>query len=618
MKLKTDLFQTQPSTAPTRIRLVALWAIFALFLGPLSACDEATQAEPNLLELGGEVDENGKPTLGHTGWSEPAGKEDSTGGRRGLPTSVDQSPTAVWEVTNAWADTDTPQARKAGVAWAENSGLDWEQKYRAWISSFERIDSTSYGETFLLKTPWGTTLPAPSLECAEVVIFLRVVFASWYGLPYFMEATDAGKRLYFGHFGIRTENGRWNNMPNFKTSYADYSADAQAFIDGEIDWPSDPKLAGMRIPGSFDDSQPMLESINGEVAHAGAYFDRIFLNKRVGYFMRLHLIYFGSINLADSVNTFNLHPDAIQAGDLLLERWQRTGIGHALAVMRTRDLGTQEVAGQRYPQLEAELASGSMPRRQPKWDSAAASKRYFTMNETGGPGYETLGGGLKRWRQATRVDGRWTNIVAARDRDAFINANSHAELAERPARFETILTELDTDAKIDVILGVINDKRAHLQSYPASCAARIGREDAFKDLYEVAAELNLSPQEVDRRYRRFEDYVFAELVYSESKTCCWNASTPAMYDLIIEYNLNQAEDPETGTCQALSVFKARDEGGDGYERFRAYAESVSQADAWVPWSAGESCPQANVRADREAEHRWAPFCAVSEEVGERL
>src|SRR5690554_2872693 len=161
MKFKTNLFQMAPSTMQIRTRLLPIWAISAIFLLFLSACGEATQAEPNLLDLGGEVDENGKPTLGNTGWNEPAGKEDSTSGRRGLPGSVDQSSTAVWEVTNAWADTETPQARKAGVAWGENSGLDWEQKYRAWISSFERIDSTSYGETFLLKTPWGKTLPAP-------------------------------------------------------------------------------------------------------------------------------------------------------------------------------------------------------------------------------------------------------------------------------------------------------------------------------------------------------------------------------------------------------------------------------------------------------------------------
>lgn len=598
---------------------IPLWSILGIILVLMSACGEATQSDPTLLEQGGEVDENGKPILGNTGWSEPTGKEDSARGRRGLSVSADDSSTAVWEVENAWTDTDTPQARKAGMAWPENSGLDWEEKYRAWINSFERVDSTGYGETFLLKTPWGKTIPAPALECAEVVIFLRVTFASWYDLPYFMEASDGnGNRLYFGHFGLRTAQGRWGNMPNFKTRYADYSADAQAFIDGDIQWPSDSKLADLSIPGSFDDAQPMLDSSSGETKHAGAYFDEIYLNKRVGYFLRLQLIYFGSINLADSVNTFNLKPDAVQPGDLLLERWQRAGIGHALAVMRTRNLGSREIDGDEIPQLEAELASGSMPRRQPKWDSAPASKRYFTMDETGGPGYETFGGGLKRWRQAVNLDGRWTNIVPNDDRDSFVNSNQHDAIAERPARFEQILTELGTEAKIEVILEVINAKRAHLQSYPSSCAARISREDAFKDLYDVASELDISPEEVDRRYRKFEDYIFAELVYQESKTCCWNASTAAMYDLIIEYNLNRAEDPETQTCQPLSVFKARDEGGDGYERFRAYAESVGQADAWVEWSAGESCPQQDVLADRESEHQWAPYCTVADAVGERL
>ncbi|AWV88641.1 hypothetical protein [Bradymonas sediminis] len=601
-----------------RTKYLPLLAILSILILLISACGEATQSEPNLLEQGGEVDENGKPTLGNTGWVEPAGKLDSTSGRRGLPVSVDESSTAVWEVTNAWTDTDTPAARKAGIAWPENSGLDWEEKYRAWISSFERIDSIGYGETFTLTTPWGKTLPAPALECAEVLIFLRVTFASWYGLPYFMEATDGGKRLYFGHFGLRTADGRWGNMPKFKTRYADYSSQAQAYRDGEIEWPSDPKLAGLSIPGSFDDAQPMLESADGETKHAGAYFDEIYLNKRVGYFMRLQLTYFGSINLADSVNTFNLAPEAVQAGDMLLERWQRRGIGHALAVMRTRDLGTQEVAGQEMKQLEAELASGSMPRRQPKWDDAPASKRYFTMDETGGPGYETFGGGLKRWRQATNIDGRWTNVVPPNDRASFINSNNHSELSERPARFEELLSELDTEAKMDVVLEVINSKRAHLQSYPSSCAARTGREDAFRDLYDLGAEMNITPEEIDRRYRRLEDYVFAELVYSASKTCCWNASTAAMYDLIMEYNLNHMEDPESGTCQDVTVFMARDEGGDGYERFRAYAESVGQGDAWVEWSAGESCPQADVLEDRENQHLWEPFCSVYDDIHDRL
>lgn len=596
-----------------------LAALLCAIMLLLAACGDDAGAD-ELLSQGGQVDENGKPVLGGSGWSEPAGKDDAMQGRRGLSVSVDSADTAVWDVRNAWDDTDTAEAREAGIAWGENSGLTWEEKYRAWVDSMERIDAESYGETFMLTTPWGKELPAPSLECAEIAMFLRVAFASWYGLPYFIEGYDRhGRRLYFGHFGIRTKDGRWSNMPRFKTRYADYSDQADAFVNGEVEWPRDEKLAGLTIPGSFDDEQKMLEpDADGEYPHAGAYFDEVFLNKRVGYFMRLHLVYFGSINLADSANTFNLAADAVLPGDVLLERWQKTGIGHTLIVMRSRDLGTQEIDGEEVPQLEAELASGSMPRRQPKWDSAAASKRYFTMDETGGPDYADLGGGIKRWRQAKNVDGRWTNVVPADSADAFINSTDHDAIAERPARFDQILTELSGEEKMQVILGVIEDKRAHLRNYPASCAARIGREDAFKDLYEIAAELDMTKAEVDAKYRNFEDYVFAELVYDKSKTCCWNSSTSQMYDLAIEYNLNHVEDEESGMCLGVTVFKGRDDGGDGFELFRQYAEAVGQGDAWVDWSADESCPQADVSADTEAEHEWAPICEVYEDVSARL
>jgi hypothetical protein len=228
-------------------------------------------------------------------------------------------------------------------------------------------------------------------------------------------------------------------------------------------------------------------------------------------------VYFGSINLADPVNTFNLEPAAVEPGDALVERWQRTGIGHVLLVMRSRDLGTQEIDGVEMPRLEAELASGSMPRRQPKWDRAAASKRYFTMDETGGPGYASYGGGVKRWRQAKNVNGRWTNVVADGEHDVFINSTDHDAMAARPGQFD--------------------------------------QQDAFKDLYEVAAELGMTQTEVDRQYRNFEDYVFAELVYEKSKTCCWNSSTAQMYDLAIEYNLNRIEDPQSGDGFGLSSMR---------------------------------------------------------------
>jgi hypothetical protein len=590
----------------------ANWTTLAILLTAVFTTIGCADDAPNgLTDQGGHLDENGKPVLAETGWEEPAGKADALQGSRGLPTSVDSSVTSVWEVHNRWDDTDTADAREAGIAWPANSRLTWEEKYRRWVASLEKTESSGWGETFMLTTPWGKEVPAPSLECAEIAIFLRVTFANWYGLPYFMEGRDRhGNRLYFGHFGIRTKNGRWSNMPSFRDRYRDYRNQADAIMAGEREWPRDEKLAGLSIPGSFDDEQDFL----GDDKHAGAYFDEVFLNKRVGYFMRLHLVYFGSVNLADSTNTFNVKAEAVDAGDVLLERWQRRGIGHTLVVMRRRDLGEVERDGEVVPQLEAELASGSMPRRQPVWESAAASKRYFTMAKTGGEDYAQYGGGLKRWRVAKDVGGRWTNVVPANSQDDWINSNDLEEIAARPARFEDVLSELGPEQKIDVILGVIEAKRAHLRNYPASCAARIGREEAFDDLYEVAAETGMSREQVDREYRRFEDYVFAELVYGESKTCCWNSSTSQMYELAIEYNLNRARDEENQMCGEIDVFMNRDDDGDGFERFRAYAESVGHGDAWVSWSADESCPQADVAEDTEAEHDWTPYCEIAADV----
>ncbi len=69
-----------------------------------------------------------------------------------------------------------------------------------------------------------------------------------------------------------------------------------------------------------------------EGARAGAYMDEVFLNKRAGYFMLLTLAHFGSMHLASPRNTFNLKPESIQPGDVLLARWQRRSDGHTLVV----------------------------------------------------------------------------------------------------------------------------------------------------------------------------------------------------------------------------------------------------------------------------------------------
>ncbi len=536
------------------------------------------------------------------------GKEDSLTGAKGLPTSVDSSDTAVWEVRNQWDDTNTPEAKEAGMAWAANSGLTWDEKFDRWVQSMEKIPGyDTYYDTFELTTPWGKKIQAPLLECAEVAIFLRVTFASWYGLPFFLEAADSkGHRLYFGHFGARTSSGRYGNTPKFKSWYKDYTSSYNG-----TDWPKDEKLRQRKIPGNSSDIQGFL----GDDAHAGAYFDEIFLNKRVGYFLCLTLAYFGSINLASSSNTYFLKPEAIKAGDLLIERWQKRGIGHVMVIKYT-----DHIEG---GNMEAQIVSGSMPRRQPKWQDSASSKRYFTSDECGGPGtnydgdyYYKLGGGVRRFRSAKNVAGRWTNVVLDIHRNDWISDHDYDAIKARPETFETLLGEVSPEQKREVLLRTIEDNRQHLRQYPASCSARIQREAAFDELYTLCQEnFGMTKAQTDKQYRKLEDYVFAELEYEQSKTCCWNSTTSAMYEIIMAYNEEYVQ--QGGSCQAPLVFMARDAtgGSDGYQVFRDYAQSIGRGAEWVDWSEDEGCPQRGVANDTEAEHSWIDYCELDQGGG---
>jgi hypothetical protein len=528
------------------------------------------------------------------------GKADSAG-VAALPVSVEGASTQVWEVENDWEDTDTAAAREAGIAWEADSGLNWDEKYQAWIQSMEKIDGhDTYYETFELTTPWDKSLPAPKLECAELAIFLRITFASWYNLPFYITAVDSnGDRVYFGHFGARTRAGRYKNTPLYKSWYHDYSHMSTADIAAQ-GWPQDDKLRGRGLYGGGDDMDYVFEG-----ARAGGYFDEVFLNKRVGHFMRLVLAYFGSMNLASSRNTYNLKPQAVQAGDVLLERWQRTGIGHTLVVKQVTPLEGGH--------LEAQLASSSMPRRQPKWEDGASSKRYFTLEETGGEGtnsdgdeYAKLGGGLKRWRVAKKVGGYWKNTWMEEDEASWICDTDYDRIAARPAQFEDLLGEVDPADLREALLHMIEDSRNHLRQYPASCAARIRREEAFDELYELnETEFGVSRAETDRQYRKLEDYVFAELVYEDSKTCCWCSSTSAMYQIIMDYNEALMEDG----CQEPVVFKAM---GGGYDVFEQFAEDTGRGHLWRPWSEDEPCPQRDTDNDIEADHDWIAWCEASE------
>lgn len=518
------------------------------------------------------------------------GKEDVVGR---TPANIPGASTEVWAVRNQWADTNTTAAREAGVAWGAESGLDWEAKFERWVSSLRRIPSENgYSDTIEITTPYGgRTFPAPSLECAEFGIFLRVTFASWYHLPFYLRGSDGRTTIFAGHFGfVDAAGNRYANFPRFKTQYADYES---TWRTGQP-WKTDDRLRARNI--GANDEVPFLPEVNGQTARAGAYFDELFLNKRVGYFMRLVLVYFGSVNLADGANMFHIKAEATRPGDILLERWQRVGIGHTLPVMRVGHPDETHIA--------PEIATGSMPRRQPHWDDTASASHYFTSDMTGGVGqsydgdeYAKLGGGIRRWRTPVLSGNRWTNSMRAVDADIAIADSDTAAIAARPARFEEILMVLSVEEKRDAALGLINTARMRLHEYPASCSARTNREDAFRTLYENASDLGMTVAEIDAQYRTLEDYVFAELEYAQSKTCCWNSTTAAMADIILDYaQKEQANATAQGMCVEPTVFRANG-GNGGYEVYRMHAISMGREADWRAWSEDEPCAQRDVAAD---------------------
>ncbi len=527
------------------------------------------------------------------------GKEDSEY-RKGLPVNVDASRTGVWAVRNQWQDTSTTEAKAAGMAWTANSGLTWDAKYSAWINSMKWIDGVDgYSKTVQLTTPWGKTVPAPILECAETALFLRVTFAAWFGLPIQLVAIDGGKSVYFGHFGVRTAAGRYSAAPEYTIKYKDFSK----ATDWKTNWPKDTALRGRRIAGGEDNQ---IELHDGAVF--GEFLDEIHLNKRAGWFTIMVLDYLGSMNLADTANAYNLVPEAVRAGDFLIERWQKNGIGHTLVV--------KEVAQLDGGNLDVTTISGSMPRRQGEQQSGAASKSYFTSDYTGGQGddgngntYAKLGGGLKRFRVAKPVAGVWTNTWMTGDEASWINSTDYPRIAARPGRFESLLGEVSPDQLRVELLAQIADARHHLAAYPASCSARETREKAFASLYELEARaFGRTQDQVDHDNRDVEDYVFAELDYTRSKTCCWDSSTAAMHDLIVaEAKAELAAAEANGTCIAPPVFRSET---TGYARWKNYATSVGRGAEWKAWAEDEPCTQRGVAEDAVATSDATAYCAL--------
>ncbi len=554
--------------------------------------------------VGGEDEPNKDDLYGMEGDLEPTpplGKDDSQN-RRGLWVNTNTRATQVWSATEKWEDTDTPRAKLAGMAWGADSGLTWDQKFTKWVDSMSRTASIAgYYDTFMLTTPWGKTLPSPKLECAEMAMFLRISFAAWYNLPFFLEAMDRhGTRIYFGHNGVRTRDGRYKSTPNYGHWYKDHTKMTAEQYTAE--WPRDDKLRKRKMYGGTDDHSTVLGQ---EGAVTGTYMDEIHLNKRVGYFTMLTLNYLGSVNLADANNMYNIVPESVRSGDVLVHRWQRNGIGHVMIVKSVTPIGEGN--------LDVNLASGSMPRRQAKWESGYASKSNLTNSYAGGEGsnsdgreYVKLGGGIKRFRVTKNIGGYWTNTWMRADEANWINSTDYDRLRVRPARFEAILGEVSPEQQKTSLLASIEDARNHLRRYPASCSARERRERAFEDLYDLMARapFNMDKAEVDRQFRKLEDEVLAELEYDKSKTCCWNSTNAGMYGVIMEKaRREQAQADADGVCLKPTVFMNHT---DGYDRWKTLASELGTP--WVPWSEDETCNQRDVAADTEAEHQQSDFC----------
>lgn len=502
---------------------------------------------------------------------------------------------AAWRVTNQWADSSTADANKAGVAWGERSGLTWEEKFSKWIASFERVDNKNgWSKTIRFATPWGKKMTGPVLECADTATFLRLTFASWYHLPFYLTGWLNGKTMYMGHFGVIDKNGQpFAGFPHFAAQYKDFESTWKSTDR----WPGDTRLQTRHVGG--DDNTSGVDVGDGtlpEGSGAGAYFDKLFLNKRAGYLMILLDGYFGSANLADGTNMFHIKPENIAPGDALLERFGREGIGHTLPVMT--------VDAPRPERLSVTVASGSMPRRQAVWEEAGSSAHYFQQAPMGGEGqsYDTppvplasLGGGIRRWRTPVVSGGRWTNIVPASDRAAYIPDADIKAISARPARFAQLLAEDTPEQKRDTALSIIASARNNLKSFPASCSTRTKREEGFKLLYEAMDALGKSRAEVDAEHRQLEDYVFAELEYNKSKTCCWNSTTRAMAEIVTDYATKEkAAADAAGTCRQPTVFGAH---GGNYDVWKQHAASIGRAADWKAWSEDEPCAQRDTQED---------------------
>jgi hypothetical protein len=494
----------------------------------------------------------------------------------------------AWRVTRNWEDR-TPEA---GLAWPANSGLNWHEKYSWWVQSLKKIPRTGEsGFTFEVTTPYGKTVPAPVIDCADTAMLLRTVFASWYGLPLLIKAGSN----YYGHFGVK--KGGPSVTSSFLCSNCDYSATPAATLARS--WPRNAALRAKSV-GTGDENP----SIGG--GRTGAWLDELLLNKRVGFLIIALLTGAGSGNLAGSLNLYDIQPQAIRAGDVLLERWQADGIGHTIVIK-----SVQPVTGGK---LKVEIVAGWLPPRQPLWEGSVDAHGALSDDYFGGSAcadaactktYAHFGGGLKRWRVPKVVSGKWVLSTLNADASVVIAGNDYATLGKRPAIFEDLIYVPPPQEYRDELLRLIAETRQKLRNKPSGCSAREKREEIFQDLYEVMrSDFYKSREETDKLYRMTEDYVFAPLDYTRSGTCCWNSSTPQMGASVVSTAIAAAK-ANAAACKPPQIFMKV---ANDYEYYRKAAQAAGVV--WKPYSNDENCSQGSLPNDTPKAWTVTPYCTV--------
>ena len=580
--------------------LVLVGAMSLGFMVPACASDDTGTGDTDGTGNGGDESTDCKTNsdVGCAGTSQDAVRETIAG------PAVKTTDAEAWKATNTWAG----KTAEAGEGWDANSGLTWEEKFQKWMSKFPIVDGRST-KTVRIKNPQGKELDAAVLECADQGIFFRYVFSAFYKLPFYMTGWVNGKTVYMGHFGVVDKNGDpVSGFPSYSTRYKDNEGSWRA---GQP-WPKDTALRA-RDAGYPDSHEGIW--VDGQTlpadAHFGTYLDELFLNKRAGHLLAIMVAYYGSGNIADGANSFQLAGKALKGGDMLLERWQKEGIGHTMPIIRVEpnDDGTT---------MKAWGVQGYMPARQAELLLPERFHAQFKNDYCGGEGqtydtppveYVTLGGGLRRWRTPINKDGRWSNDVPVADRADYIEDTNLDALRERFKNWDNVLRTGTPEEAYSIAQDNLKAARDKLKMKPASCSSRSLRESSWNQLIEAGQKIGKTESDIRSDNKDLSDFVFAELIYNQSKTCCWLKPAEEQYGVIMDYAQKEQDDAAAAnTCKAPTVFRQTD---GNYDIWKNFAQT--QGKTWLDWTQDEDpCPAAaSTGTDPLTDPGKRDYCAAS-------